>query len=54
MPRPNINTSGSAASTRTPIFTKLLISVIFKSPIPLKYPWIPLVNAGRRYIIEIR
>ncbi len=36
MPRCKLNTSGAATITRTVIFTRLEMSVIFKSPIPLK------------------
>ena len=51
---PITRTSGIAAITRTPILIKLLKSVIFKSPIPRKYPCMPLVAAGSIYINEIR
>ena len=54
MPRCKLNTSGAATITRTVIFTRLEMSVIFKSPIPLKKPWTPLVKAGRIYMMEIK
>ena len=54
MPRCKLNTSGAATITLTPIFTRLEMRVIFKSPMPLKKPWIPLVKAGRIYMMEIK
>jgi Na+-driven multidrug efflux pump len=44
----------NTATTLPNIFIKVLYSVTFRSPMPRKNPWIPLVIPGRIYIQEIR